>query len=175
LPGPSNNAFDRIQMQRHFFASPQDCIPVFEAVEAKRKLQYTRTGLFHEPPSEGFSCGAALPTLFAYAPFDLAVHNYTYLVTLEGTDVTVRAVPQRVGGTRYAVDQLANPDSITFTQSVWQSADVMFCGCIATASSSAPSKRITVPLLEPSNDVSVESIRTGSVLRLKPRGNAERA
>lgn len=36
------------------------------------------------------------------------------MVSHRGTDIQVRAIPQRRGGTKFAVDQLVNPSTVVF-------------------------------------------------------------
>ena len=99
-------------------------------------------GLLEQPPSSSFKHGTQLPPLFPGAPGDSALCSPSYLVTYEGTKVRVRAVPQVAGGTRYAVDQLENQDSIEVTPTAWHSPDLLVHGRIATVSDSKPAKRM---------------------------------
>ncbi len=65
-----------------------------------------------------------------------------YLVTPATATVQVREVPQRSGGTRYAVDQLINPDSITLSHGGFFASGVLLSGCAGTASDTAFAKQV---------------------------------
>jgi hypothetical protein len=122
-------------MQRQFFATADDLLPVFERVESYYELAYTLTGLLKSPQLSTVYSGAAIPTLRSPAPHPNAICCPQYLVTSTHTTVQIQPAPQNAGGTRYAVDQLANPDSVTIQHGGIFGADVLLCGRIATASS----------------------------------------
>jgi hypothetical protein len=129
-------------MQRHFFATAEDLLVVFERVEAKWSLTYTLTGLFSSPASTSVRSGPAIPTLFAQAPAPGAIAGHTYLVTPATETVLVREVPQQAGGTLYAIDQLANPRSVTLTPGGFYPPDAHLSGRVATASDDETSTRL---------------------------------
>lgn len=125
--------------QRHFFAFPDDLLLVFARVEQKHELAYTLTGMFESPTFRSYSTGASLPALGAEAG-PSSVNCATYLVSPAVIQVHVRAVPQRAGGTRYSIDQLANPDTITLTLGGLHSSGALISGRVATASRSDSAK-----------------------------------
>ena len=127
--------------QRNFFATPDDLDPVFARVEAKWSLSFAPTGLFETYQVAPFSSGGSLPTLRAPAAKS-AAECATYLVTRAGTPINVRSVPQRTGGMLYAVDQLANPDSVTLTHGGLCSPGVLISGRVATVSSTPFAKQL---------------------------------
>ncbi len=129
-------------MQRHFFATANDLLAVFERIEAKRSLTYTLTGLFQSPVLKSVHSGAAIPTLHAQAPAPGANAGHTYLVTPAKEAVMVREVPQRTGGVFYAVDQLANPLSLTLKPGGLYPPNVHLNGRVATASDAEISLRL---------------------------------
>jgi hypothetical protein len=129
-------------MQRLFFATAEDLLAVFDRVEARRRLAYTLTGLFETPELRTAPSGAAIPTLHSPAPHAGAIAGYNYLVTAADDPVVVREVPQRRGGVRYAVDQLANPRSVALMPGGPYPPDVRLYGRVGTASDAEFSVRL---------------------------------
>ncbi len=74
--------------------------------------QRTQPELFETPALTTAHFGATIPTLHSPAPHPGAHAGYNYLVTDADEPVVVREVPQRKGGLRYPLDQLANPRSV---------------------------------------------------------------
>jgi hypothetical protein len=64
------------------------------------------------------------------------------LVLPIGTEVVIRAIRLSSGRTRYAVDQLSNPLSITFTPGGLWSSGMMLYGRVTTASSVKEAKSL---------------------------------
>jgi hypothetical protein len=124
-------------MQRLFYATADDLLPVFECVESKHRLAYALCGLFLSRESESYPAGALLPSLRQPATHPNAIAGAQYLVTPADQAVVVRDVPQKPGGIRYAIDQLANPDSITIQPCGIYPPDVLLHGRVATVSSTA--------------------------------------
>jgi hypothetical protein len=129
-------------MQRLFFATAEDLLVVFDRVEARRRLAYTLTGLFAKPELSTAASGGAIPTLHSPAPHAGAIAGYQYLVTAAAEPVVVREVPQRRGGLRYAVDQLANPRSVVVMPGGLYPPDVRLYGRVGTASDTEFSVRL---------------------------------
>jgi hypothetical protein len=129
-------------MLRLFFATAEDLLAFFDRVEERRQLAYTLTGLFETPEFMTAPSGAAIPTLHSLAPHTGASSGFNYLVTAAGDPVVVREVPQRGGGLRYAIDQLANPWSITLMPGGLYPPDVLLCGRVGTASDAEFSVRL---------------------------------
>jgi hypothetical protein len=121
--------------QRLFFAAGDDLLPVFETVERKRDLTYTLCGLFVSRQCASISAGREIPSLRSPAPHPSAIACPQYLVSAAGTPLTVREVPQMAGGVLYAIDQLANPDSVIIQPGGMYAPDVLLHGRVATASS----------------------------------------
>lgn len=128
-------------MQRHFFATSDDLLPVFERAEEKLSLVYSLTGLFESPQVTIIEAGAQLPSLNLPA-HSSSTNNPTYLITSSGNPVDVRPVPQSAGGIRYSVDQLTNPDSVTFTHGGLFLPDTLISGRVSTVSDSPVAKAI---------------------------------
>ena len=129
-------------MQRLFYATRNDLLPVLEAVESRRALTYLLAGSFSAPPETFHPSAGQIPTLGAPAPTRDAVGGHTYLVLPKAARLQVREVAQVGGGVRYLVDQLVNPESITFTHGGFYSPTVLLHGRVATASQAASSKSL---------------------------------
>jgi hypothetical protein len=127
--------------QRNFFASPDDLLSVFERVEARHSVSFVLAGMFDTPQFALFHAGATLPTLRSPVGRQ-SIESPTYLVVFDSTPLNVRSVPQRAGGTRYAIDQLENPDSTTFTHGGFHSPDVLISGRVATVSATPAGKKL---------------------------------
>jgi hypothetical protein len=117
---------------RYFFATADDLLTVFSRVEGKRDVIYTLMGLFESRPVEAFRGGEELPSLWRAPEGRSTVCCSAYLVTPAGVAVNVRQVPQRGGGMRYAVDQLANPDSMEINHGGRPEAGVLLAGRVST-------------------------------------------
>jgi hypothetical protein len=122
-------------MQRLFFATADDLIPVFERVEKKHRLVYTLCGLFPSRQTSSVSSGADIPTLRRPAPHPSAIACPQYLLTDGGKPIIVRDIPQKSGGVLYAVDQLANPESIIVQPGGVYPPEVLLHGRVGSASS----------------------------------------
>jgi hypothetical protein len=129
-------------MQRLFFATAEDLRTVFDRVEARWRLAYTLTGLFETPELTTTPAGEAIPTLHSPPPHAGAIAGYQYLVTAVNDPVVVREVPQRRGGVRYAVDQLANPRSVALMPGGLYPPDIRLYGRVGTASDAEFSVRL---------------------------------
>ena len=95
----------------NFFATQEDITNVLRAVEAAHPLQYVEAGLFDESERPVFQGFASIPELGRAQVGDSNLEPI-FLVQLKGARTTVRTVPQRRGGNKYAVDQLANAGSV---------------------------------------------------------------
>lgn len=130
-----------MKQQRNFFALPEDLLPVFEAVESKITVSYTLIGMFDAPDLTPVRAGQALPSLHSPASGS-SVNCATYLVLPADVAVEVRQVQMKTGHTRFAVDQLLNPSSITLTHGGFDNFMTLISGRVATASDAAQAKRL---------------------------------
>jgi hypothetical protein len=126
-----------------FFALKEDLLPVLELVESKGPLKYTPTGNFRRSEIEEgirvFDTGVAIPNL-GTATADSAVACDGFLVCDRETAINLRTVGKQ--GERVCVDQLVNPDTVTFTPGgIWDD-DVVLSGSIGTASESEVSQAL---------------------------------
>jgi len=118
-----------------FFALKEDILPVLEAAERVGPLKYVRMGNFLTPDFKEVSHGAEIPDL-GKATMETASGSESYLVTEHEVAVHVRHITTPAGVKRYLLDQLFNPDTVTFTPAgIWND-DVVLHGRVATVSDS---------------------------------------
>lgn len=97
-----------------FFASRSDLLQLLEKIEDQRLIHYVPSGLFDSKVLIRMAKARGIEQLGIAVAGD-ANHVPAYLIVDASTKVNVREVPQRRGGTKYAVDQLQNPKSIAFS------------------------------------------------------------
>ena len=129
-------------MQRHFYATASDLRPVFARVEATLDIQYIRAGLFDGPDREAFFYGADLPTLDQPLVATSACAGPSYLVTERDCPISQRIIHQDDGSVRYAIDQVDNPDSVTFLHGGFYSEEILLYGRVATVSNSPTATKL---------------------------------
>jgi hypothetical protein len=124
-----------------FFALKDDLLPILKFVEARNNLQYLHAGQFPDRITQRFLSGTDIPNL-GYANVESSVNCSTYLVADRGENINWEAVKRTNGEQWFIVDQLHNPDTVTFTAAgVWKE-NVVLHGRIATASASVESQRL---------------------------------
>jgi hypothetical protein len=116
-----------------FFATADDLLPVLLSVEARHSVTYTLCGHIYEPRAHPYLSARDLPTLFQPQPFDSSVCGPAYLVTESGTNVILRELSPFEGRDRWAIDQLANPDSTVLRHGGLYREAVLLQGEIRTA------------------------------------------
>ncbi len=121
-------------MQRLFYATAEDLLPVFQKVEIKHKLAYTLKSPTGFPALTSVSSGSAIATLASPAPSPKASAGYSYLVTPADVQIITREVPQQVGRKRVTVDQAMNPMSITLEHGGFYKPDILLYGRVANSS-----------------------------------------
>jgi len=125
--------------QTLFFALREDLLAVFDAVESQGPLQYVPFGGFASPSVPRYSCGEEIPTL-GRATCESAIASDTFLVTESGIAIDIRHGKSN-DTDRYFVDQLFNPDTITFSSGgMWK--EILLYGRVASASDSVLSRRL---------------------------------
>jgi hypothetical protein len=127
--------------QLMFYATAHDLVPVLSSLEAEKRLQYTLAGSFKVNTPQTFLSHASIPE-FGQAHHPTAVANPTYLISLQGTPIRPREVPQTAGGMRYFFDQILNEDTVAFSPGGRYSDDVILYGMIGTVSNSTTSKTL---------------------------------
>src|SRR6266567_4666124 len=115
----------------NFFATAEDILKVLRVVEASYPLQYARCGLFDEPDRPVFHGFSSLPAL-GIAQAGQSHLEPTFLVMLQGDKLNVRTVPQRRGGEKYAVDQQANPGTVTIRPGGMYNNSTLISGMVGT-------------------------------------------
>ena len=120
----------------NIFSTRSDLASVVTAVELRHPLEYAVAGMFDEPPS---TLKGSITDLedFGIANSSDQNHNHCYLAYPCGTTLVVRPVPQRKGGTKYAVDQLENPQSVSIVPGGVFDNSCVIAGQIGTTSNDA--------------------------------------
>ncbi len=116
-----------------FFATADDLLPVLLGVEARLSVAYTPFGHVNVPKVDHFYTARDLPTLFQPQPFESAVCGPAYLVTQSGAEIALSQLSPFDGKDRWAVDQLANPDSTVLRHGGLYGGNVLLQGEIRTA------------------------------------------
>jgi hypothetical protein len=119
-------------MDIQFFALKDDLLPVLEEVARDGPLTYTRMGTYLQPKPDVYFRGADLPSL-GRATSESASTSQSFLICEAGVSVRVRPVALRSGGTNYHIDQLINPDTITFTPGGLWRENIVLYGRLASA------------------------------------------
>jgi hypothetical protein len=125
-----------------FFATAGDLLPVLMSVEAKRAVVYSPFGHIHEFRADHYGTARDLPTLFRPQPYESSVGGPAYLVTEAGTDVVLRQLSRYEGKVRWAVDQLANPDSTVLRHGGLYKANILLNGEVRTAYKTTIAQRL---------------------------------
>lgn len=105
-----------------FFATNLELSRIIDQVAAVHPLQIVRRGLFDTA------------VLDRVAEMSGLEPGEQYLVTSHDMAITVRAVPQRKGGTKFAVDQLVNPKTISLEPGGLIDSGCLLPGSAGTAS-----------------------------------------
>ena len=106
--------------QTLFFAVKDDLLPVFETIEDGGALRYVKAERSLIPDYDSFSRGAEIPNL-GKATSESAISSETFLVADPQTEINVRVVEQDDGIRSFHIDQLANPDTVTFSSGgIWK-------------------------------------------------------
>jgi len=119
--------------QLPFFATKDDLASLLRAVDSEQSLQFVLTGLFDSPVVEPMESLLGVSNLGSVAVGD-ANHEPAYLVARRGIPIEVRPAPQRRGGVKYAMDQLANPETIAFRTGGAFGETCLIAGQVGTAS-----------------------------------------
>ena len=120
-------------MQRMFYATPEDLLPVLDYYDSKQDVKYVRTGMFHSPELIVFNSGRSISTIFQPAPYVNAIAGFNYLVTPSNEKVNIRPCPQSAGGVRYAVDQAINGRTFTLLHGGIFEERILLYGRVATS------------------------------------------
>lgn len=126
--------------QTLFSPVKDDLLPVFETIEDGGALRYVKADRSLSPDYDSFNRGAEIPNL-GKATSESAISSETFLVADPQTEINVRVVEQVDGIRSFHIDQLANPDTVTFSSGgIWKPSILLY-GRVATASDTPQSKR----------------------------------
>lgn len=127
--------------QIRFFALREDLIPVLEAFEAPDPLKYIPTGTSDSSDYMTFRHGVDIPDL-GNASNATAINSASFLVCSPDVEINIRSLTIAGGKTRFAFDQLSNPDTVTFTPGGLWECDILLHGRVATVSQSKVSQAL---------------------------------
>ena len=131
---------EKAMKQIHFFALADDLLPVLEIVEQGGLLKYVPMGQFPNDGYQKFAVGSQIPNL-GRANTDSASSCQAYLVAESETAINVRPVVV-AGVQRYVVDQLLNPNTVTFTPAGLWTQNIVLNGRVATVSDSMEAQQL---------------------------------
>jgi len=93
------------------FATRNDLLDLLNEVEATRPIHYAEAGMFDSPELMVYPSALNIPSL-GEIHVQESVQGRILLIADAAVQFVVRPVPQRRGGTRFAIDQKLNPDSV---------------------------------------------------------------
>lgn len=120
--------------QYPFFATQLDLSEWLSAVEDERDLDYVEVGYFDMPSKYKRFKNLASSERLGVAVYGDQAREPAYLVLPVSTEIEVRRIEARGGGTRYAIDQEVNPISIFLSPGGVFHEDVIISGRIGTVS-----------------------------------------
>jgi hypothetical protein len=97
----------------NFYATHDDIVGVLEQFEAQNPVRYVTTGLFDIDTPQIYETYRAINSLSVSIDGDANLVP-GYLIVRNSNQIVMEKVPQRNGGTKFAVDQLIIPDSLYF-------------------------------------------------------------
>jgi hypothetical protein len=116
-----------------FYALREDILRVLEAVENKSPIKYVRAGRFLSPQLETFLQAADIPDI-GKADTESGVTCETFLICDPALRISLEVVNQHDGVRSFHVNQLWNPDTITFTPAGLWTENILLYGRFATVS-----------------------------------------
>lgn len=120
--------------RRGFFGTRGDLEPWLRAFESVAPAVYVMAGLFDSPEPRCFP--SALDLGLGRAVTGAMASEDRYLLLVAGVEPRVRPVPQRSGGTKFAIDQQFNPDSVVCCFGGVHAGRVLISGEIGTIGAS---------------------------------------
>jgi hypothetical protein len=124
--------------QMMFFALIEDIEKTIRDIELTIDIQYHKTGLLENKNIPSYKSLFDAPDIGIATSGDWNRID-TYLITKEASGLNVREVPQRIGGIKFAVDQMINPKSIEMKIGGVYKENIIVAGRIATISEDADS------------------------------------
>src|ERR1700722_2557812 len=99
--------------QTNFYATYNDIGEVLEQFEAEEHVNYVLTGLFDIDTPQIFRTYREINSLSVSVDGE-ANHVPGYLIITEPNHIAIREVPQKIGASKFAVDQSQIPESLYF-------------------------------------------------------------
>jgi len=128
-------------MDRHFFGTYDDLKNGLMLIESHINLTYWLHGVFDESEPPKYNSIFDYKSLGIHSTGDHVLGD-KFVVTKKETKFFIASIKQDVGGVKYAVDQLYNPDSIIFEAGGIYKNDFLVHGRISSVSSSEGSKEL---------------------------------
>jgi hypothetical protein len=127
----------RRSRQTHTFATRADLVAGLKQAEEQLEIRYYRSDeLRFDSQFEQFDSLVGWAELGRNTTGD-HTGGHRFLVVHKQTRIKVERIRQTGGGVRYALDQLRNPDSVTFLPGgIYGDNRILVCGHIGTASES---------------------------------------
>jgi|SRR5215813_6016786 len=127
--------------QIHFYAVKEDLLPVLETLESHGTVKYVLTGQFPEPSLVlVFDYGKDIPNL-GRATSETGNSSETFLVCKPELQIIPESA--RVSGQqRFFINQLYNPDTVTFTPAGMWNKEIVLAGRVGTVSDSQESQSL---------------------------------
>lgn len=94
-----------------FFALLEDIQNIIESLEIDYSLSYYKTGLFETTLIPTYNSLIDVPFV-GYTKYGDWNYTDTFLALPKKVNLIIREIPQKKGGTKYAIDQMANLESI---------------------------------------------------------------
>jgi len=127
--------------QIHFYAVKEDLLPVLEALESDGGAKYVLCkGQSADPRLVVFDHGKDIPNL-GKATSETGNSSETFLVCKPELQIMPGSV-MVFGQERFFIDQLNNPDTVTFTPAGMWNEEILLAGRVGTASSSQESQKL---------------------------------
>ena len=118
----------------NFYATCEDLMVLLQDVELRFAVKYVECGLFDDSARPVYPTHSSIPSLGLAQSGD-SNFEPTFLVLPLEASLKVRAVAQRRGGTKFAVDQLENPGTVAFKPGGRHGAAAVIAGMVGSVHS----------------------------------------
>lgn len=150
-----------------FFATRSDLVSLLTGAESNRRVHYAEAGLFDDDTIIVYRSSEEIPKL---GEIDTLDPNQGRVLLIADLDVqfSMRAVPQRRGGMKFALDQKENPDTVSLLPGGQFDDQTVVAGNFATCTDSPAS----LALLGLLNQIAKEKWRKIKSDRVGPQAEA---
>jgi hypothetical protein len=124
-----------------FFALRNDMVSVLNRFDAMGAVKYIASGVISSPSCSSFDRGASIPDL-GKASNASAINCQSFLIGTSDTEIRLRPLADDDCRMRFAVDQLENPDTITFSPGGLWKDGILLHGRASTVSQSKMSQEL---------------------------------